>query len=651
MSDSSSTPTDSSAPSSVAGNDKVQADRKLLLDAQASGKTLSAYVKLSGPGWLQAAITLGGGSLGGALFLGILGGTSMLWLQLLAIVMGVIMLSAISYVTLSTGRRPFEAINSEINPGLGWSWVIATAMANIIWCMPQFSLCYDAIDNNLANLSGGGGLGDATETKLIVTGILFLAAGFVVLLNTKQGAAAKLFDIVLKALVGMVVICFFGVVVLLVYNGEINFASVIAGFIPDLSQWNNPAGEMTALVAGLDESSQSFWSDKLVGQQRSVMIAAAATAVGINMTFLMPYSMLARGWDKPFRGLSRFDLATGMAIPYVLVTSCVVIASAHSLHNKIDDALASNELAVMQQSPNYGGVEKILLERVGYDPKAASDLDQIQSTLVAARQSIGTSLDEENAKKLDDTIKSIEEKETSGVSSISAVSAVAGIQQVAELSEVTALPEFQSLQDSVALSTDEKRIALSLVKRNAFQLSSTLEPLLGTTLSNLVFGLGVLGMGFSTIIILMLINGYAFREMSGNPDGTAPFVIGCLVAGLSGASWLYLWQGESRFWLTIFASNFGMMLLPIAYVTFFLMMNNKRILGDEKPTGGRMLVWNVLMAVAVIGAIVAAFSAIQGKMSDEKAFPAIVGLLIAFLLALIIGFIVKQKRSAAQATA
>ena len=32
------------------------------------------------------------------------------------------------------------------------------------------------------------------------------------------------------------------------------------------------------------------------------MIAAAATAVGINMTFLLPYSMLARGWDNPSVG-------------------------------------------------------------------------------------------------------------------------------------------------------------------------------------------------------------------------------------------------------------------------------------------------------------------------------------------------------------
>lgn len=583
MTDSSNPSGDSSRADLPAGNAKVQADRKLLLDAQASGKTLGAFVKLSGPGWLQAAITLGGGSLAGALFLGVLGGTSMLWLQLLAIVMGVIMLSAISYVTLSTGRRPFEAINSEINPALGWGWVIATAMANIIWCMPQFSLCYDALDKNLANVFGGG-LGDAMSTKLTVSAVLLIAAAFVVLLNTKQGKAAKTFDIVLKGLVGMVVICFFGVVILLAANGQLDFAGILSGFIPDLSHWSSPAGEMAGVVAGMGEPEQSFWTAKLTGTQQTVMIAAAATAVGINMTFLLPYSMLARGWDKPFRGLARFDLSTGMAIPYVLVTSCVVIATAATLHNKIDDSLASSELATMKESPYYASVEPILLGRIDHElgDQAATTGEEAKLEMVAA------------------------------------------------------------------LDESEKRVALSLVKRNAFQLSSTLEPLLGTTLANLVFGLGVFGMGFSTIVILMLINGYAFREMAGQPDGTTPFVIGVLVAGMSGFCWVYLWDGEAKFWLAIFASTFGAMLLPIAYVTFFLMMNSKKILGDEKPTGGRMVVWNALMLFAVIGAIVAASSAIYTKAMDPNpnSFRVVVGLGITFGIALLAGFFKKSGQTA-----
>ncbi|EMI53803.1 divalent metal cation transporter [Rhodopirellula sallentina] len=570
-------------PGAPAVSDKVRSDRELLQRAQAEGKTLRAYVKLSGPGWLQSAITLGGGSLAGSLFLGVLGGTSMLWLQLVAIVFGVIMLSAISYVTLSTGRRPFEAINSEINPALGWGWLIATAMANMIFCMPQFSLCYDALDKNLFNLGGSEGLGDGTTAKWATTIFLLVAASFVVLLNVKQGKAAKIFDAFLKALIGMIVLCFVGVAILLFSKGEFSIGAIIAGMIPDFSQWSSPAGELGGEVSKMAPEASAFWTQKLVASQRSVMIAAAATAVGINMTFLLPYSMLARGWDKPFRGLARFDLSTGMAIPFVLVTGCVVVAASASFHNKIDEQLASNDLAVMQESPTFAKVKKDLLARV-------------------------------------DTTLGDEAAETS---------------------------EQEKLQMIAALPVEEKRAAAALVKRDAFQLSQTLAPLLGEKNAKLVFGLGVFGMGFSTIIILMLINGYVFREMLAMPDANGPFIAGVLVAGFSGASWVALWTDpDTRFWLAIFASTFAVMLLPIAYVTFFLMMNSRRILGNEMPTGGRRWGWNIAMGAAVLGAIAAAATSIYDKAHDANqpaAFPTVMTLLTVYSLAVIAGFIWKAK--------
>src|SRR5690606_30482065 len=83
---------------------------------------LAGYIVLSGPGWLQSALTLGGGSLTGALYLGVLAGVGMLWLQPVAMILGIIMLSAIGYVTLSTGERPFRAIIRHVNPALGWAW-------------------------------------------------------------------------------------------------------------------------------------------------------------------------------------------------------------------------------------------------------------------------------------------------------------------------------------------------------------------------------------------------------------------------------------------------------------------------------------------------------------------------------------------------
>ena len=151
---------------------RTHRDRELLATAnqQGTAATLGAYFRLSGPGWLQSAITLGGGSLGGALYLGMLGGTSMLWLQLVAIIIGVIMLSAIAYVTLSTGQRPYNAINEYVNPVLGIGWITATILANMIWILPQFSLCYDALDKTLIP----GGLGEDQNTKIVTSLILSL---------------------------------------------------------------------------------------------------------------------------------------------------------------------------------------------------------------------------------------------------------------------------------------------------------------------------------------------------------------------------------------------------------------------------------------------------------------------------------------------
>ena len=114
--------------------DKLEQDRHSLhqLKSQGSLTKVLGYSRLSAPGWLQGAITLGGGSLGGSLYLGVIGGYQLMWLQPLMMILGIVMLSAIGYVTLSTGERPFQAINRHVNPVLGWGWAIATLTATMI---------------------------------------------------------------------------------------------------------------------------------------------------------------------------------------------------------------------------------------------------------------------------------------------------------------------------------------------------------------------------------------------------------------------------------------------------------------------------------------------------------------------------------------
>ena len=140
-------------------NSNIEKQRELILAAEKKGKgaTYKTYVRLSGPGWLQSAITLGGGSLAGSLYLGIIGGYELMWLQPLMMIFGIVMLSAIGYVVLSTGERPLAALNNHVNPELGYGLAVATLMANMVWAMPQFSLGTVALQQNLGVFDFEGG--------------------------------------------------------------------------------------------------------------------------------------------------------------------------------------------------------------------------------------------------------------------------------------------------------------------------------------------------------------------------------------------------------------------------------------------------------------------------------------------------------------
>ena len=58
----------------------------------------------------------------------------------------------------------------------------------------------------------------------------------------------------------------------------------------------------------------------------TLTLGMLGAAVGINMTFLYPYSLLAKGWGKHHKNLARWDLGMSMFVPFVLVTSLVILA-------------------------------------------------------------------------------------------------------------------------------------------------------------------------------------------------------------------------------------------------------------------------------------------------------------------------------------
>jgi Mn2+/Fe2+ NRAMP family transporter len=511
---------------------KIEDERVMLREAELGGlgSRIGTYVKLSGPGWLQSAITLGGGSLASSLFLGVLAGYSLLWLQPVAIVLGVIMLCAISHVALSTGQSPFKAINEDINPVLGWGWAIATILANVVWCLPQFSLGTAAATQNLFPALNN------TWGKVLVC-VLLLAAAIAAILAYDRGAkGAKAFDRILKLMVALIVLAFVGVVVKMGASGKLPWSEIAAGFIPDPSLFSEPSAKYDEALAATGEFSE-FWKSQIVTMQKDVMISAAATAVGINMTFFMPFVLLRRRWGREHRGLAKFDLWTALLIPYVVATSCVVIAAGSQFNVKPQSAYVDYQERTLE-----GNLEK------GYDG------------LVNARLSL--ELGPEAYEKL----APVQKKE---------------------------------LKEN--LSDADKDMAAMLVKRDAFNLAKSLKNLTGEVFSHWIFGIGVLGMALSTIIILMTINGHVICEVIGVPHKGKPFILGALLAGL-GVLGPFIWS-DAAFWLAVPTSVFGFTLIPVAYLSFFLLMNSKKVLGRERPTGGFRLIWNtgMLFALAIMG--------------------------------------------------
>lgn len=577
-----------------AANSRIEQDRQLILDAKerGTGAKILAYTRLSGPGWLQSAITLGGGSLAGGLYLGILSGYHLMWLQPLAMIMGVIMLSAIGYVALSTKERPFAAINTHINPVLGWGWAIATLMANLVWIMPQYALGTAALQQNLAPEL----FGDPKNGLISAVAVLFVISAIVIWFYDSGGWGIKLFEAILKILVGIVVLCFFGVVLKMsISTNDLDWGKILAGYIPNFSLFSNPSPEFSDVLAQAGGYAE-YWKNLIVGKQQQVMITAAATAVGINMTFLLPYSMRAKGWDKDFRGLAMFDLATGLFIPFVLATSCVVIAAASQFH-------AQPAAGLVGETNAKGQVVDAEGEVIEADPNLQGQFNKL----------------------LDSRIKSEVSSEEWDI-----------------LQQADNAAALQAKRNDLPLP--ERTLAAMLVNRDAFQLAAALKPLAGATVSQVVFGLGVVAMAISTIIILMLINGFVFCEMLGvEPRGTF-HRIGCFMPALTGVAGPFIWgDSDAKAWLAVPTSMFGMVLLPIAYATFFFMMNSPKILGERMPTGGKRVAWNLAMGISTL---LATFGCVWSIKSSAFATYGFVALGVFIGLAIIVHFIRGNSSSA-----
>lgn len=417
--------------------DALEQEGKLLTEINARPhfwQRWRGYLGLSGPGWMQSALTLGAGSAGSAIFAGSVFGYKLLWVQPVAMLLGVVMFAAIGHQVLITRARPYDVFRKKLHPTLALIWGLNVFFASVVWQFPQYSLG-TAVLNDIFSLTG-------VSVTRVVPALLLFVLGTWLCWSYERGSrkAIRFFERILKYVLMFMVFAF----LLVVLKTGINWQELFKGFF----HFHIPHDR----------------------EGITIVLGQLGAAIGVNMTFLYPYTLLARGWTKKHRSLKNFDLGTSMFLPFVLATSFVIIACANTLY-----------------------------------------------------------------------VRGIEVK-------------------------------------------------------NAVDVAHALQPLVGLTTGRLIFSLGVLSMCLTTIVLEMLICGFVLSEIFNfNFRGWA-FRLSTMIANIGILGAFY----AMPFWLPVLISSFNLVMMPVAYIGFFILQNKKSFLGTEVNKGKKGILWNAVLILAIL---------------------------------------------------
>ena len=279
---------------------QLEAEKDLLRELEHApiGKRFFGYLKFIGPGYMQSAMTLGSGTAASSLFAGAVFGYDLLWVAPLGMLLGILVMGVVSHQTLSTGQRVLPAMSTHAGKGLAFGFAMAAMLASIVWHFAQYNLAASVLVDATETIGIGGAPPIAGSAVVLVWAIM-LSMNY-----GKSPRLVRVYESVLKYTV-------WGIVLLLgwvVLQTETDWGGIASGFVPNIPEARNGINPI------------------------EVIVATIAAAVGINMLLLYPYSLLARGWGREHRGLAKFDLFSGMLIPYVLASALMVIAAANTLH-------------------------------------------------------------------------------------------------------------------------------------------------------------------------------------------------------------------------------------------------------------------------------------------------------------------------------
>ncbi len=561
-------------------------------------KRITGFSRFTGPAYIQSAVTLGAGSAGSCLIAGSTFGYRFLWVQPLAMVLGMFMFFAMAKQALIVRRRPYEAITKEIHFSLAFLFGLSALLASVIWHFPQYSLAGD-VANDIAGLATG----TKSPIPAWVLGPVLLGFSTFVTWNYGKGLKGiRIYERMLKIMVWVIVAAF----ALVVLKTGVNWKQFFAGFVPKMPRF--PDGSFDR-------------------EQANVMIALLGATVGVNMVFLYPYTLLARGWAKEHNRLAYYDLIVAMLVPFVLATGLVILATSNTLHqrgviesgnNPEDrsvivnvgtvapksnltvsfDAVISKELGadVKEVSSQAEVTCKELPPRTSDDPDTPAEGDPTVTSLaqemlqakkgkptakppqlaVANRDRLLTDRDKNGVPSPGDTIRYDVRIENNGQSALSGLT-------------------FRAVPDAntrlVSGSVESRTIT-----RSAVEAARVLAPLVGAAFGRLVFGVGMLAIALSSITVHMLMCAFIVSEMFGI-DATGwryRLMVLTPAIGAFGVTWKDL-----PFGVGVFCSSLCIVFLPLAYISFMVLHNKKSYMGEAMPKGAKRVFWNAGMSLAI----------------------------------------------------
>lgn len=270
------------------------------------------YIRLSGPGFMNAAFTLGAGSFASSVTLGAAYGYDMLWIPLYSFAFGIFMLALSARFVAASEIPVIEAQDKYHGKFFGSfaTGLVACFIASIVYTFGQYALGADAVTSLFKVV-------DINMPKS-VSWIFLVAISVPLSLMYGSGEnpkAVKFVENAMKVMIGIMLLVFGAV---LSVTG-INIPAMIKGLL------------IPKLPSGLEGI---------------IMLIGSLTAtIGVMDWVLFNNGMISRGYSEEHEILGRFDAFFGGMLPVTLILSFVSIAFAEAFSGKPGIPSTSEELS------------------------------------------------------------------------------------------------------------------------------------------------------------------------------------------------------------------------------------------------------------------------------------------------------------------